>query len=152
MNKPKNRRHLDNRTLRTIALLMIVGTVPFYLIGGGLWLAAPRTATPTPRPGLQPTITREGDTIINTPITPIITENPQTPTEQNQPPTFSQFTPGTIPPTITVPPTRFMTFTPTATSAATNTFTPEPATNIPPTAPIVPTTPPLIPATDTPSF
>ncbi len=148
MPTPKNRR-LDKRTLRTIALLIIVGTLPFYLIGGGLWLSAPRP-TPTPRPGLQPTLTREG--VISTPLTPANTENPLTPTVQNNQPTFSAFTPGTIPPSITVPPTRFIPLTPTPTSAVTNTFTPEPATNVPPTAPAIPTSPPLLPATDTPSF
>lgn len=147
---PPSPRRLDNRTLRTIALLVIVGTLPFYLIGGGLWLAAPR-ATPTPNPGLQPTITGEAGTTV-TAIATIAGTTTVVFTPTSLQPTFSLFTPGTLIPTVTLPPTRFMTLTPSPTSAATNTFTPPPATDIPPPTAIIPTVPPLIPATDTPSF
>lgn len=41
MNKPKNTRRPDRTGLRTLLFFFILGTIPFYVLGIGLWLFSP---------------------------------------------------------------------------------------------------------------
>lgn len=137
--------------LRVILFLIILGTLPFYLLGFWLWGTAPDPNAPDGP-------TEETLVITNTPIGSNPTETPRLlPTTTPRPtstdwsplrPTPPQFIPPTsfILPTAYIPPTQFI--LPTATSAPT--LTPLPTNTPPPTITPGPTLTPLLPPTDTP--
>ncbi|GAB4527058.1 MAG: hypothetical protein OHK0046_44500 [Anaerolineae bacterium] len=146
---------LRRRTLvRTILFLVILGTLPFYLLGFILWGTAqdPNAPEATNTPPATNTITGLDATATN----PLVTSTPR-PTE-----TQAEPLPPTSPP-FTIP-TRFLSatptlFIPTSTTAPTltppvptDTPTPTPTnTDVPPQPTEIPTLPLLEPPTDTPA-
>jgi len=153
----------SRNVIRAISLLVIVATIPFYIIGLGSWAISqgrPSTGGPifTPLGGVGDnadsgnggfaTFTPMGgdgvtdDDPANTPFFPTATTNFGG--------TVTFFTPGvfvspTPPPTFYIPPTAAPTLVPTNTQ-------PVPPTPITaPTDMIAPTQPPLAPPTDTPT-
>lgn len=153
----------SRNVIRTISVLVIVATIPLYILGLGAWaLNGGRSSlrpTFTPLGGVGddvdsgnddfPTFTPLGSDSGNdgapTLITPFITATP------NFGGTFEYFTPSGFG-TATPAPTRYISPTPAPTLAPTNTQ-PVPSTPIiAPTDVIAPTQPPLIPPTDTPTI
>jgi hypothetical protein len=153
----------SRNVIRTISVLVIVATIPFYILGLGAW------ALNGGRSSIKPTFTPLGGVEDNgdsgddgfatfTPlgqeqdeptepsgITPFFTLTP------NFGGTYTLFTPiglfsPTPPPTFYIPPTAAPTLAPT------NTQPVPPTAIIAPTDVIVPTQPPLNPPTDTPVF
>jgi hypothetical protein len=169
MNKTKGRR--DKTGIRTLLFLIALGTIPFYILGIGLWLFSPNrgaqdrppgdVTTAPGNPDEEPTWTPLNSGGNSGTVTPNV--SPGFPTLTPFQPITPFFTPigggqatfivGTpifvVSPTPI--PTRFITVTPSPTSAATNTPPPPPPTAIPPTSAPPPTQPPLVPPTDTPS-
>ncbi len=146
--------------LRTVLVIIIIGTLPFYCVGIVLYLAAPRgdvRATITPFPTntpldasvltLMPTQTQPAIIVSNTPLGGGGIINPFPPTQNVFqppiiPPTVIFFPTSVIFPTLTLAPT--LTFVPAATNTPLPTLTPLPlpsATLFPSNTPIPTNTP-----------
>lgn len=130
---PLEETHPRQTLVRGVLFLVILGTLPFYVLGFVLWGTAPDNAnaeqvTPTATntiigdggPSLTPTLRNTG--------TPFPTISPLNPTPL-------QFITPNIPPTIFIPPT--IVIPPTGTNAPT--LTPFPTNTVPPTLTPIPT-------------
>jgi hypothetical protein len=147
-------------TLRAIFVIIIIGSVPLYVIGIGAYFFSPQRNPPntaTPRGNeTRATFTPQGGNLATDSVLPTETAF-EFPTQIAPTLDFGigqgNNSGGVTPIGGTVPPTRFITATFTPTLAVTLTFTSAPIlpTNTPQPAPILPTTEPLLPATDTPA-
>jgi hypothetical protein len=150
----------SRNVIRTISVLVIVATIPFYILGLGAW--ALNGGSSSQRPTFTPLggVGDDGDTGDDDDIatfTPLGSDN-EVPTlitpfftaTSNLGGTFTYATPILLA-TLTPPPTRYLSPTPAPTLAPTNTQPAPPTAVIAPTDVIVPTQPVLIPPTDTPT-
>jgi hypothetical protein len=149
----------SRNVIRTISVLVIVATIPFYILGLGAWaLNGGRSSlrpTFTPLGGVGDDVGSGNDDFAT--FTPMGGDAPT----DDQPTAFLTATPnlgGTVSyftpiglATLTPPPTRYMSPTPAPTLAPTFTQPVPPTSIIAPTDVIVPTQPVLIPPTDTPT-
>jgi len=141
--------------IRGILVIIIIGTIPLYLLGLGLLLLSPDPAAPTSTPFLTFTPLGPADTDTpgpgetDTPVDPLATSTFPGLTFL---PVFTSTSPA-LPPT-SVPPFQPL---PTNTPQQLPTIAPPPSTNTPPQPPtvapppVINTSPPLLPPTDTPA-
>jgi hypothetical protein len=156
----------ENRTLlRAILLLVIVGTIPFYICGIGLWLLSPDANAPTNAPNGDSSVVDDNGEPTFTPLgsgsddgqanSGDRDEQPTlTPLDDDfSPPTFTPFAPLNPTPPQFIPPTSFPTNPPPvffpATDTPVPTFTPFPTNTPLPTSTPLPTDTPPPQATNT---